>query len=129
MKILIVDDSAFARELIRKELLGMGFGEKEIAIADSGAAAIRKINVEAYDLFLVDLVMPGIDGVRVAKEVRQGQPNARVVICSGQLNPETRQMLSLMGVHDFLEKPFTQEQFRQAIVQNVASVYASSGRG
>lgn len=124
MKILIIDDSAFSRELIFKELVALGFNEKEIYQADSGAAAIRKINSDSFDLFLVDLVMPGIDGIRVVKEIRDGQPDARVVVCSGQLCQEALQTLVGMGVHDFLGKPFTQERFRQAIVQNIASVFA-----
>ena len=128
MKILIINDSAFSRELIFQELVALGFNEKEIDQADSGSAAIRKINADSFDLFLVDLVMPGIDGIRVVKEIREGQPDARIVVCSGQLSQEALQTLVAMGVHDFLGKPFTQERFRQAIVQNIASVYDGSRR-
>ena len=126
MKILVVDDSAFSRQLILTELIELGFTEKEIDLADSGAAALRKINSGSYDMFLVDLVMPGIDGIRVVQEIRQEHPNSRIVICSGQLSLEALQALMLMGVHDFLGKPFTRDRFRQSIVQNVASVYAVS---
>ena len=128
MKILVVDDSTFARELIYKELVALGFDAKEIDVADSGAAAIRKINSESYDIFLVDLVMPGVDGFRVIKEIRERHPSARIVVCSGQLNQEVIQSMLLQGVHDFIGKPFTQERFRQAIVQNVASVYTVAVR-
>ena len=51
MKILIIDDSAFSRELIFKELVALGFNEKEIDQADSGSAVIRKINADSFDLF------------------------------------------------------------------------------
>ena len=128
MKILVVDDSTFARELIYKELVALGFEAKEIDVVDSGAAAIRKINSESYDIFLVDLVMPGIDGFRVIKEIRERHPKARIVVCSGQLSQEAIQSMLLQGVHDFIGKPFTQERFRQAIVQNVASVYTLAVR-
>lgn len=125
MKILIIDDSGVTRELIYNELVSLGFDGADIDQADNGATAIRKISDDAYDLFLVDLVMPGIDGVRVVKEIKDRRPQARIVVCSGCINKEAMEMLMLIGVHDFLGKPFTKERFRQAVVRNVASLYSA----
>lgn len=102
--ILVVDDDADSRNLLQERLEGEGY---KIDCAAGGHEAIRRLDMASYDLVLLDVVMPDIDGLGVLSHIRQrhsrmAQP---VVMISGQdAMPECMKALDL-GANDYLDKP------------------------
>jgi CheY-like chemotaxis protein len=95
-------------------LLAMGFS---VVVADSGAAALRLVDAERprVDLLLTDVIMPGLSGRDVAREMRARYPDVRVVYMSGYTDDILeRHQLSGGGVA-VLEKPFTVEALLHAV--------------
>jgi len=119
-KILIIEDDKFLRELIAKKLLKEGF---EIEEAIDGEEGLRKIKEAKPDLVLLDLILPGIDGFEVLKNIKEDPKLSLipVVILSnlGQRD-EVEKGLSL-GAVDFLVKAhFTPEE----IIEKIKTVLA-----
>ena len=119
-KILIIEDDKFLKELIAKKLLKEGF---EIEEAIDGEEGLRKIKEAKPDLVLLDLILPGIDGFEVLKNIKEDPKLSLipVVILSnlGQRD-EVEKGLSL-GAVDFLVKAhFTPEE----IIEKIKTVLA-----
>lgn len=115
MRILVVDDSSFARGIIINELNSMGINGSRIQQCDNGQDALDKIDAENFDLLMLDVHMPGIDGITVLKEIRQRQPEVNVVICSSHRSKDTIKDLIDLGARDFLVKPFSSEEFKKVV--------------
>ncbi len=79
-KILIVDDAAFMRMMIKDTLKKNGY-ENIIEAAD-GELAVQSYKAEKPDLVIMDITMPNKNGLEALKEIKQMDPNARIVMCS-----------------------------------------------
>ena len=100
--VMIVDDSAFMREHLANLLTGNGY---EIIQATNGNEAVRRYCQDEPDLVLMDITMPGRDGLDALIEIRQCDDHAKVIMLTA-LNQElvvTRAMH--IGAKDFLTKP------------------------
>lgn len=115
IQVLIVDDSGFSRSLLNKELNEMGIGNDQIEESPSGADALIKIKSKPFDLFILDIIMAGIDGIGVLREVRKSQPNAKVIMCSGSNSDEIINEVIELGIDAFLVKPYQSETFKKAV--------------
>jgi two-component system nitrogen regulation response regulator NtrX len=108
-RILIVDDE----ESIRRSLAGIlsdeGFETGTAADGEKALAALRE-GGEAPDLVLLDIAMPGRDGVDVLAEIRQAWPGLPVVMMSGHGTIETAVRATQLGAFDFIEKPLSVEK-------------------
>lgn len=103
MRILIVDDDAANRRLLTRIIEHLGH---EPAVATDGAEAVALATTEAYDLVLVDLQMPGIDGFEAARQLRAGaRPGTRIVVQSGMAETEVRGQLA-DAIDGYLLKPY-----------------------
>lgn len=107
------------RTILIKQLLAVGVPENDIQSAHNGADALRKLNYNTFDLLLLDIIMDGIDGVAVLKEVKKQQPNARVIMCSTFSERETVKELIDLGIKDFILKPFSEEKIRDVLLKNI----------
>jgi putative two-component system response regulator len=108
-RILIIDDDAEIRILLRKLLEGSGYLVEEAQTADEG---MRQIRAEQPDLVLLDLGLPDRSGQEVLEEIR-GDPSTRllpVVMLTAQGTREQKLRASREGVTDFLSKPFSPEE-------------------
>jgi two-component system nitrogen regulation response regulator NtrX len=107
--ILIVDDE----ESIRRSLAGIlsdeGFDTGIAPDGEQALAALRKGD-EIPDLVLLDIAMPGRDGVEILAEMRQAWPNLPVVMMSGHGTIETAVRATQLGAFDFIEKPLSVEK-------------------
>lgn len=105
--ILIVDDE----KRICSSLTGIleDEGYKVRAVHD-GHAALEDIKIHFPDLILLDLWMPGIDGLQVLEIVKRQYPNLPVIVISGHGNIETAVKAAKLGAYDFLEKPLSLEK-------------------
>lgn len=115
VKILIVDDSGFSRSMISKELCYMGIENQQIWQACNGDEAIKEMQLRQFDLFILDIVMTGIDGVTVLKEVKKKQPNAKIVICSGCNSDDLIKGIVQLGIDAFIVKPYNTEIFKKVL--------------
>ncbi|CAD6884186.1 unnamed protein product [Tilletia laevis] len=105
-RVLLVDDDAMCRKLSSKFLQVFGCA---IDVAVDGVNAVNKMNLEKYDLVLMDIVMPNLDGVSATSLIRQFDP--RTPIISMTSNSQPNELLTYMqnGMTDILPKPFTKE--------------------
>jgi osomolarity two-component system response regulator SKN7 len=105
-KVLVVDDDDVCRKLGSKFLQVFGCA---IDVAVDGVTAVNKMNLEKYDLVLMDIVMPNLDGVSATSLIREFDP--RTPIISMTSNSAPNELLSYMssGMNDVLPKPFTKD--------------------
>ena len=104
MKVLIVDDSAFMRTIL-KDLIGQTkWAGAEITEAADGDEAITTCRTQKPDLILLDIVMPGKDGIEVLKEVGSTQPAVVIVSSVGQ--EHVIEQAKSLGAKDYIVKPF-----------------------
>ena len=105
--ILIVDDE----QSIRESLTGILQDEGFLPIsAESGETAIEKVSVEKPDLILLDIWMPGMDGMETLTRIRDIYPDQLVVMMSGHGTIETAVKATKLGAYDFIEKPLSIEK-------------------
>src|SRR3954463_6096183 len=102
-RILIVDDDQRLRDLLVRYLGGEGYEVK--AVAD-GQAMDKQLGRERYDLVVLDLMLPGEDGLAICRRLR-GQANAPAIVMLTAKGDEVDRIVGLeMGADDYLPKPF-----------------------
>jgi two-component system chemotaxis response regulator CheY len=112
-KIMIVDDAAFMRMMIKENLKKSGFAD--FVEAGNGEEAVSLFVDAKPDLVLLDITMPVKDGLTALQEIREADPDARVVMCSamGQENMVIEAVK--LGAMDFIVKPFKPERLVQTV--------------
>ena len=113
-RVLLADDDARVRGVTRKLLERMGF---EVHTAADGASALERVSspAERYDVVVTDVVMPGMDGVRLLTRLRERRPTQPVVIISGYAAPLTEPARLAALDAELVSKPFTPERLLSAI--------------
>ncbi|MCU0241049.1 MAG: sigma-54 dependent transcriptional regulator [Vicinamibacteria bacterium] len=106
-KILIVDDEAGVRASLRGILGDEGFVVDDVA---SGEACLTALENHRYDLLLLDVWLPGIDGIETLSRVRALDPELPVVVISGHGSIEAAVKATRLGAQDFVEKPLALEK-------------------
>ena len=102
--ILIVDDEPSILQSLGGLLSDEGFG---VATAANGYEALKIVDTESPDLVLLDIWMPGIDGIETLKEIKKNNPHIQVIIISGHGNIETAVKATKLGAFDLIEKPLS----------------------
>ena len=112
-KILIVDDAAFMRMMIKDILTKNGY---EIAAeAENGQKAVEKYTETNPDLVLMDITMPEMDGIAALKAIKANDPGASVIMCSA-MGQQAMVIESIQsGAKDFIVKPFQAERVLEAV--------------
>lgn len=103
MKILIVDDEAPVREMLKRGLVQMGGFSVEVA--QDGSEAIEKVEKDVFDLVLTDLKMPEIDGIDLLKIIKGMRPEVMVILMTAYGSIETAVEAMKMGANDYITKP------------------------
>lgn len=104
MKILIVDDSAFMRTILKDIVAKSKWQGAEVVEAGDGDEAVEKFNTEKPDLVLLDIIMPKKDGIEVLKDI--GQSSKSVVIVSSVGQEQVIDQAKQLGAKDYIVKPF-----------------------
>lgn len=116
-KILVIDDEDIVRLSCSRTLVPEGY---ELKLAQNGAAGLKMIGEEQFDLVLTDLKMPDIDGIEVLRSVKEKWPDTEVIIITGYQTVETAVRAIKLGAFDYLEKPFTPD----ALIMAVSTVFS-----
>ena len=120
--ILIVDDEESILQSLSGLLLDEGF---EVITANNGYEALKMIDAESPDLVLLDIWMPGIDGIALCERIVTFRPDVPVVVVTAFGSMETAIAALRAGAYDFLPKPFTVD----ALTRKVRSVLDNSQGG
>jgi DNA-binding response OmpR family regulator len=111
-KILLVEDETVLREALRDWLLEDGY---DVEVAGDGQVALDRIKQEDYGVIVLDLRLPGIDGLRVFEEVKEIKPQTKGVIITAYPSQETLEKAKRLGLLDYLPKPFKVEDLEKII--------------
>ena len=110
--ILVVDDETSILQSLEGILTDEGF---EVVIAESGLEALEKVQEEMPDLVLLDIWMPGLDGIETLEKIKGLYPTLQVIMMSGHGNIETAVKSTKVGAYDYIEKPLSLEKLLLSI--------------
>jgi two-component system, NtrC family, nitrogen regulation response regulator NtrX len=110
--VMIVDDEPSILQSLSGILSDEGF---EIFTASNGYEALKRIEQEAPDLVLLDIWMPGLDGIETLKEIKKSNPVIQVIIITGHGTIETAVSATKLGAFDLIEKPLSIDKVIVAI--------------
>lgn len=110
--ILIVDDEPSILQSLGGLLIDEGF---EVHTASNGYEALKSIESESPDLVLLDIWMPGLDGIDTLQEIKKNNPYIQVIIITGHGTIETAVKATKMGAYDLIEKPLSIDKIIVAI--------------
>ena len=103
-KILVIDDEQGIRNLLDTILSRKGY---DVVLAESGRKGLELFRREHPDVIVLDLKMPGMDGLTVLQQVRSLNPKQPVIILTGAGTPEAEQQVRALGVTEFVGKEFS----------------------
>jgi DNA-binding NtrC family response regulator len=107
VSILVVDDEEIVRDSLASWLQEDGY---RVDTAPDGPTALAKLAQQPYDILLVDLKMPGMDGLQVLAQAKNLQPDAPVIIMTAYATVDTAVQAMKQGAYDYLVKPFEPEE-------------------
>lgn len=107
--VLVVDDEQDIRDASERILSRVGY---QVQMASRGDEALDILNKESVDIMLLDLKMPGMDGLEVLERVRKQNTQIQVIVITGYATVETAIEAMKQGAYDFIPKPFEPDQLR-----------------
>jgi DNA-binding NtrC family response regulator len=113
MRILVIDDERIVLESCRRVLCE----RFEVTVAESGYEALEIMGREAFSMILLDIKMPGKNGMALMRQVKEKRPEIPVIIMSGYVTMETMEEVAKTEAATFLAKPFTPDELLQAVGQ------------
>lgn len=116
-KILVVDDEAAILQSLSGVLKDDGF---DVVTAATGEAALEALETSEFDVVLLDIWLPGIDGLEVLRRAQTLYPNLTVIMMSGHGTIETAVKATKLGAYDFVEKPLSLDKLL-VILKNAIS--------
>ncbi len=114
LRLLVVEDDPHLRRAVVRILRRWGY---EIIEAADGRSALERLcsRRETFDLVLLDIMLPEVDGLQVAQTVRAERPELAIVACSAAFNDELLDALNAVGVAQTLPKPYSADCLRQTV--------------
>lgn len=103
IKVLVVDDEEPFRRLLKKELTRKGFS---VEVAHDGDSALSLVGQDSFDVVLLDIVMPGTDGITVMKKMMRDPSAPAIIVLTGRATVETAVDAMKNGAYDYLTKPY-----------------------
>lgn len=115
MKILLIDDSTLSRNMLKRSL-----GDQYTYLeAPDGIQGLELYFLEKPDLVILDLTMPGMNGLELLSQIKQVDPSARVIIGTADIQEYSRKLAEDLGAVGFITKPFTDEKVRSVVAQSL----------
>lgn len=106
-RILVIDDEERIVHFVRRSLEAEGL---EVDPARDGEEGLRLVQSHSYDLVILDLVMPGLDGLTVLRQILEIEPGQQVLVLSARDDTPTKVALLDHGADDYLSKPFSLDE-------------------
>jgi CheY-like chemotaxis protein len=119
--VLVVEDDPLQRRVVVRLLRLWGYQTEEAA---DGASALSQVQAEAsrFRAIVLDIMLPILDGVSVAGEVRSAWPALPIVACSAGLNEFVEARLREIGVEECLSKPYSADALRGALKRSIERI-------
>ncbi len=106
-KILVVEDEEKIARLLELELEFEGY---EVTKAEDGIEALEKYRTQPWDLILLDVMLPGIDGIEVLRRIRKNDPVTPVIMLTAKSSVDDKVTGLDLGANDYVTKPFSIEE-------------------
>lgn len=103
INVLVVDDEEPFRRLLKKELTRKGYS---VEVAPDGNEALRLLRDRSFDVILLDVVMPGVDGISLMKKLKEDSGAPAIIVLTGKATVETAVEAMKNGAFDYLTKPY-----------------------
>jgi DNA-binding NtrC family response regulator len=111
-KILLVDDEKDFLEVMSERIEARGM---DVTTADSAEKALKSVESGGFDAIILDLKMPGMDGLQTLKAIKQKNPDLQVILLTGHATVEKGIEAMKLGAMDFLEKPADLDKLTEII--------------
>jgi DNA-binding NtrC family response regulator len=111
-RILVVDDEEI---VVRSCLRILGEGDYEAEGVQSGEEALRRIEAHPYDVVILDIMMPKVDGLEVLRRVKESHPDIDVIMVTGLSQIDTAVRSMKLGAFDYLPKPFDPDELKVVV--------------
>lgn len=125
LKILITDDSKLLRKKLRAELEKL---DCDVLEAENGKEAIMRDLTEQLDGVILDIVMPEVGGIETLQVIKEINPEIPVIMLSSAGTSQKLKQTLELGALDFIQKPYTSEQIKQAVEQIRRKVEKNHGK-
>jgi len=103
----VIDDEPIIHEVLSQLLTAEGY---EVELSSSGEEALEKHSSQTHDVTLLDLLMPGLDGIEVLKNIKRVDPQAVIIIITAYASVESAIAAMKMGAYDYIQKPFKHDE-------------------
>ena len=113
-KILVIDDELFVRELLQEFLTKEGY---KVYIADSGEKGVNLVKATPVEIALIDLKMPGMDGISTLQEIKKITPDTIAIILTGYPTIESSIEALRSGAYDYVVKPFKLNDLKNTLTR------------
>jgi len=110
--ILIVDDEKNIRRSVEMICHGEGYAVRTAADAEE---ALKYLDAAPFDLMMLDIMMPGVDGLTLLKSIHEAYPEMSVIMVSGHATVQNAVEATRYGAYDFIEKPISKEKLLLSI--------------
>jgi DNA-binding NtrC family response regulator len=116
IRVLLVDDEKEFLDALAERLRGRGL---HVGTAGSGDEAVTRLKEESFDVVILDMVMPGKDGIETLNEIKQSRPLVEVVLLTGFSTLDTAVSSIERGAFYYLKKPVEMRE----LLQNIVNAY------
>lgn len=116
-RILVADDEAATRMIVTSQLIEAGFTVSE---AEDGAEAISLLKEQKFEVALLDIKMPNVDGIQVLKFIRDNTPETKAIIMTGFAELGIAMEAMELGAIDFFSKPFSVDEVIASVKKAVS---------
>ncbi len=114
--ILVVDDEAIVRESIRDWLKDAGY---QVSVAESGEEALKMIQKQDFGVMILDLRLPGINGIDVLKRAKTLKPDIKSIVITAYPTMLTQEEATKLGAIDYLIKPIFPDKLEELVRDTV----------
>ncbi|MGA8849473.1 MAG: response regulator [Dehalococcoidia bacterium] len=125
-RILLVEDEAVLRESVRDWLTEDGY---DVECVETGEEALERIKKGKYGVIVLDLRLPGIDGLQVFEQAKQLEADTKGILITAFPSKESQEKARNLGLVDYLPKPFKVEELEKAISRMLGEVETGKPSG
>jgi DNA-binding NtrC family response regulator len=123
-QILVVDDETAVREMLIEFLADHGYSAHG---AENGEAALSMVSRLKPEVILLDIAMPGLNGIETLKRLRQKAPRSAVIMISGHADQEMALEALDHGAYDFIQKPLDFKYLERTLLAKIVTLEPAGG--